>query len=135
MAVYAGARRRSTLMPGRPTRVAVRGSTAADDRPLPRRRARVSTRAGRRPSRIGFALGGIALAFLLGLFSLAQTVRVSATSYDIDRLIYERERLMDDRQELLSDLSRLGSEPAIRKLALDDARLSQLADPLVVPAR
>jgi hypothetical protein len=134
MAVYAGARRRSALMPGRATRVALRGSTAADERALPRRRTRGAVRAGRRSGRVGLVLGGIALAFLLGLFSLAQTVRVSATSYDIDRLIYERERLADDRQELLSDLSRLGSEPAIRKLAFDMG-LSQLADPLVVPAR
>jgi len=134
MAVYAGARRRSALVHGRPTRVAMRGSTAADEQPLPRRRARTAVRAGRRPGRVGFALGGIAIAFLLGLFSLAQTVRVSATSYDIDRLIYERERLTDDRQELVSDLSRLGSEPAMRKLAFDQG-LSQLAGALVVPAR
>ncbi|MEI8334008.1 MAG: hypothetical protein WCH74_09175, partial [Chloroflexota bacterium] len=108
--------------------------TAADERPLQRRRARTAVRAGRRPGRVGFVLGGIALAFLLGLFSLAQTVRVSATSYDIDRLIYEREQLTGDRLDLRSDLSRLGSEPAIRKLAFDMG-LSQLADPLVVPAR
>ena len=37
-------------------------------------------------------------------------------------------------QELNSDLNRLGREPAIRKLALDDG-LGQLGDPLVLPAR
>ena len=134
MAVYAGARRRSALMHGRPTRVAMRGSTAADERPLQRRRARTAVRAGRRPGRVGFVLGGIALAFLLGLFSLAQTVRVSATSYDIDQLIYARGRMTADQQQVRSDISRLGSEPAIRKQAFD-LGMSQLGDPLVVAAR
>ena len=35
---------------------------------------------------------------------------------------------------MVADLSRLGREPAIRKLALD-AGLGQLVDPLIVPAR
>ncbi len=39
-----------------------------------------------------------------------------------------------DQQQLTSDLSRLGSEPAIRKQAFD-LGLSQLGDPLVVDAR
>lgn len=39
-----------------------------------------------------------------------------------------------DQQQLRSDLSRLGSEPALRKEAFD-LGLSQLGDPLVVPAR
>jgi hypothetical protein len=91
-------------------------------------------RSGRRTSRVGIILGGIAIAFALGLFSLAQTIRVSATSYDIDQLIYERDRMSADQQQLRSDLSRLGSEPAIRKEAFD-LGLSQLGDALVVPAR
>ena len=37
-------------------------------------------------------------------------------------------------QELASDLSRLGREPAVRKLALDGG-LGQLGEPLVLPAR
>ena len=37
-------------------------------------------------------------------------------------------------RELLSDLNRLGSEPAIRKLAFD-AGLGQLDSPIVLPAR
>lgn len=102
---------------------------------LPRRRARVTVRAGRRSeSRVGLALGGIIVAFVLAFFSLAQTVRVSATGYDIDRLLVERNRLEAQRQELLSDLNRLGRGPAIRKGAID-AGLGQLAEPLVVPAR
>ena len=101
---------------------------------LPRRRARTTVRAGRRPSRVGVALGGIAIAFLLAFFSLAQTVRVSATGYDIDQLLVQHDRLDGQRQEFVSDLNRLGREPAIRKQAID-LGLSQLVEPLVVPAR
>jgi hypothetical protein len=74
------------------------------------------------------------LAFLLAFFSLAQTVRVAATSYDIDGLSVERERLESERRDVSSDLNRLGREPAIRKLAID-AGLVPLTDPLVLPAR
>ncbi len=130
MAVYAGATRRSSLAPR--TR---RPALVAAGEPAVRRRTRASTvRSGRRTSRVGIILGGIAIAFALGLFSLAQTIRVSATSYDIDQLIYERDRMSADQQQLRSDLSRLGSEPAIRKEAFD-LGLSQLGDALVVPAR
>lgn len=79
-------------------------------------------------------VGGIIVAFALGLFSLSQTVRVSATGYDADRLITERGALQDRERLLLSDINRLGQEPAVRQQALD-AGLGQLADPLVIPAR
>lgn len=79
-------------------------------------------------------LGGIVIAFVLAFFSLAQSVRVSATGYDINRLLTERDALLTQKQELLSDLNRLGREPAIRKKALD-AGLGQLAEPLVLTGR
>ena len=127
MAVYQGARPRAGLFPGHLVR---RSMPAAP----PRRRIRGAIRARRRSSRVGFLLGSIVLVFLLAFFSLAQTVRVSATSYDIDRLNTDRDRLQATLSELQSDLNRLGREPAIRKLALD-AGLGQLAQPIVVPAR
>jgi hypothetical protein len=127
MAVYQGARPRAGLFPGHLVR---RAMPAAP----PRRRIRGAIRARRRSSRVGFLLGSIVLVFLLAFFSLAQTVRVSATSYDIDRLNSDRDRLGATLSELQSDLNRLGREPAIRKLALD-AGLGQLAQPIVVPAR
>jgi hypothetical protein len=68
---------------------------------------------------------------MLAFFSLAQSVRVAATGYDVNRLLDERQTLLDRKQELLSDLSRLGSEPAIRQLALE-AGLGQLTAPLVL---
>ena len=126
MAVYQGARRQSIFFPGR----VARREVAAP----PRRRVRAAVRARRRPSRVGVLLGGIALVFVLAFFSLSQTMRVSATSYDIDRLVADRERLEAQRTELQSDLNRLGREPAVRKLALD-AGLGQLTAPIVLPAR
>jgi hypothetical protein len=95
----------------------------------------VAVRAGaRRDGRVGLVLGGIVVAFLLAFFSLAQTVRVSATGYDIDQLIVQQGRLDAQRQELVSDLNRLGREPAIRKQAID-VGLAPLVAPLVVTPR
>lgn len=125
MAVYSGARPRSSLLPRR--------SRVADTPTLTRRRVRGAVRARRRTNRLAVVLGGIVLAFLLAFFSLAQTVRVSATGYDLERLGRERDALLVRKQELLTDLNRLGQEPAVRKLAID-AGLTQLAAPLVVGA-
>lgn len=71
---------------------------------------------------------------MLAFFSLAQQVRVSATSHDIGRLQLEGDRLNAHLQELASDLNRLGREPAVRKLALDSG-LGQLGDAIILPAR
>ncbi len=157
MAVYEGARPRPGFLgpgaaPRRPhvverpqgpvrTAAGLRPAHATlplDDRPgpdsLPRRRARVRVRAGRRSGRLGLLLGGIVLAFLLAFFSLAQTVRVTATDYEVDRLLSQRAQLRAQSQELLSDLNRLGREPAVRKQAIDFG-LFPLAEPVVVRAR
>jgi predicted exporter len=95
---------------------------------------RGTVRANRRASRTSLILAGIVVAFLLAFFSLAQDVRVSATTYDIDRLQADRARLIAQEQEIRSDLERLGQEPAIRKLSID-AGLTQLGEPLVLPGR
>ena len=140
MAAYQGARRREGLLGGqegllRRRREEIVPAAAIPRTPaLRRRRARSAVRAGRRTNRVGLVLGGIVLAFMLAFFSLAQSVRVSATGYDIASLQSESDRLQATRQDLLTDVNRLGSGPAIRKLALD-AGLSPLAAPLVVPAR
>jgi len=124
VAVYEGARPRPTFLPPR----------TAELPAIPRRRSRSAVRARRRPTRVGVLLGGITLAFLLAFFSLVQSVRVSATGYDIDRLLNQRAQLQARQQELLTDLNRLGRGPAVRKLAID-LGLDQLAEPLVVMAR
>lgn len=127
MAVYEGARPRTIALPRRPRLI---------DAPLlPRRRARAAVRAHRTATtRPGLLLGLIVVAFMLAFFSLAQQVRVSATTYDIGRLQVERERLDARLQEITSDVSRLGREPAVRKLALD-AGLGQLGEVVMLPAR
>jgi hypothetical protein len=83
---------------------------------------------------MAFLLAGVVLAFMLAFFSLAQTVRVSATGYDMERLNAERDALLVRKQELLTDLNRLSQEPAVRKLAID-AGLTQLSAPIVLPGR
>jgi hypothetical protein len=99
-----------------------------------RRRARATVRAGRRTGRLSLVLGGIVLAFLLAFFSLAQTVRVTATDYEVDRLLAQQAQLQASRQELLSSLNRLGRESAVRKRAIDSG-LFPLAKTVVVRAR
>jgi hypothetical protein len=126
MAVYEGARPRTIALPGRPR--------IAEGPALGRRRVRGAFRAGQRTDRLGLILGSIVVAFMLAFFSLAQQVRVSATGLDIGRLSLERQRLDARADDVRSDLDRLGREPAIRKLAIDDG-LGQLAEPIVLPAR
>lgn len=126
MAVYSGARPRSSFLPQR--------SRVVDPPTLPRRRVRGAVRARRQTNRMPIILGGIVLTFLLAFFSLAQTVRVSATGYDLSRLAAERDDLLVRKQELMTDLNRLGQEPAVRKLAID-AGLTQLSTPIVVGGR
>jgi hypothetical protein len=101
---------------------------------IARRRARTAVRAGRRANRVGILLGAIAVIFVLGFFSLAQTVQVSTTGVDIDRLTNQESALEGQRQQVISDLNRLGGASAIRKLGID-LGLNQLGDPIVVPAR
>ena len=86
------------------------------------------------PSRMIRSIQFLTLMMLTAGVSLAQTVRVSATGYDIDQLIVEQGRLDAQRQELVSDLNRLGREPAIRKQAID-VGLAPLVAPLVVTPR
>lgn len=126
MAVYEGARPRTILLPRRPR--------IAEGPTLGRRRVRGAVRSGQRTDRLGLILGSIVVAFMLAFFSLAQQVRVSATGLDIGRLTLERQRLDGQADNVRSDLNRLGREPAIRRMAIDDG-LGQIAEPIVLPAR
>jgi hypothetical protein len=123
VAVHSGARPRSVFVPHR--------SRVAETPTLPRRRVRGAVRARRRSNRLPLLLGAIVVAFVLAFFSLAQSVRVSATGYDLERLAAQRDSLLVQKQELLTDLNRLSQEPAVRKLAID-AGLTQLRPPIVV---
>jgi len=123
VAVYTGARPQPSFLPRR--------SRVVDPPTLPRRRIRGAVRARRRANRLPIILGGIVVAFVLAFFSLAQTMRVSATGYDVGKLDAQRDALLVRKSELLTDLNRLTQEPAVRKMAVD-AGLTQLSAPVVV---
>ncbi len=132
MAIYEGARPRNIFLPR--LRVPERLAPQPEPQPLARRRARVAMRAHRRPRLIGLVLGAIVVAFLLSFFSLVQTVRVSASDYDVSVLNDEYTNLLRERQDVSSQLDRVGSEPAIRHAAIENG-LSELPPPIVLPAR
>ena len=131
MAVYTGARPRSTFFPRRRLEASLLRPQAPA---LQRRRTRVTIRANRRPRVVGLVICGIVVAFLLSFFSLVQTVRVSASSYDMDRLNGQYIQLQNESQQLQSDIDRLGRQSAIRRQAIADG-LTQLPAPVVVSGR
>ena len=126
MAVYQGARQRTIALPRAP-RIEI-GTPA-----LPRRRRRAAVRAHRGPSRLALLLAAIVVAFAGAFFSLSQSIRVSATSYETDRLASQAQQIEDHAAELRNQLNRLGKAPAIRTLAVQ-AGLGPLPEPLVVAA-
>ena len=131
MAVYTGARPRSTLFPRRRLEAPLLRPQAPA---LPRRQTRVAIRANRRPRVVGLVICGIVVAFLLSFFSLVQTVRVSASSYDMDRLNSQYIQLQNQSRQLQSDIDRLGRQSAIRRQAIANG-LTQLPAPVVVSGR
>ena len=137
MAVYEGARPRGFGLRLEGGRATGRRSAGNEALALPRSgsaRARLGLMPRPHVGPLGAALGSIVLLFLVGFLWLAQSVRVSATSYDIVRLSSSHDRLDALARDLESDLSRLSGQPAIRKLALD-AGLGQLDAAIVLPAR
>lgn len=131
MAVYEGARPRSSLLPRRRLEAPLLRPQAPT---LPHRRTRVAIRANRRPRVVGLVICGIVVAFLLSFFSLVQTVRVSASSYDMDRLNSQYIQLQNQSRQLQSDIDRLGRQSAIRRQAIANG-LTQLPAPVVVSGR
>lgn len=131
MAVYEGARPRSSFLPRRRHEASLQRRQAPE---LPRRRPRLILRSRRRPRFFGVAIGLIVVAFLLSFFSLVQTIRVSASGYDMDHLNQQYGQLQNQRQQDLSDVNRLDRESAIRRQAIANG-LSQLPPPVVIPAR
>ena len=131
MAVYEGARPRSTFLPRRRLEAPLLRPQAPA---LPRRRPRVAMRANRRPRAVGMVIGAIVVAFLLSFFSLVQTVRISASGYDMAQLNDQYILLQNQRQQILSDIDRVGRQSAIRRQAIADG-LTQLRAPVTLPAR
>jgi hypothetical protein len=151
MAVYQGARHRSAfalpaiLRPGLLPRAAGeraggrRGrreptGTPAIPRAHGRRNAGARVGIGRATTqRVGLVLAGIVVTFCGAFLWLSQSVRVSATSYDIVRLTSEHDRLDALGVDIRSDLSRLSSVQAIRQEALDRG-YGQLGAPQIIQA-
>ena len=131
MAVYEGARPRSTSFPRRRLEAPLLRPQAPA---IPRRRTRVVLHTRRHPRFFGIAIGVIAVAFLLSFFSLVQTVRVSASDYDMSQLDQQFGILQNQRQQDLADITRLDRESAIRREAVSKG-LSQLPAPVIIPAR
>jgi hypothetical protein len=144
MAVYEGARPRGFGFrlgggsgAGWPDARTTNGSVVDGVLALPRTggaRARLGLMPQPHVGPLGAALGSIVVLFLVGFVWLAQSVRVSATSYDIVRLGSQHDRLDARARDLESDLSRLSGQPALRKFALD-AGLGQLDAAIVLPVR
>jgi hypothetical protein len=136
MAVYEGARPRSSLFPRRRLDAPLqrRQPPMLQSPSMPRRSSRMILRARKRPRFFGLAIGLIVVAFLLSFFSLVQTVRVSTSGYDIDQLNAQWGQLQNQRQQDLSDIGRLGRESSIRRQAISGG-LTQLPAPVVIPAR
>ena len=128
MAVYQGARQRTIVLPRRP-RVELSAPTAPT---LPRRRVRSAVRFNAGSALAANASAG--LAFAGAFFSLSQDIRVSATGYEMDRLVIDQQRLQAQADDLRNELNRLGKAPAIRKFAID-AGLGPLPEPEIIAAR
>jgi hypothetical protein len=137
MAVYQGARQRTIALPRAPrlsVGIGVGAGVRAGTPAVSRRRRRAAVRARRGPSRLSLLLAGIVVAFAGAFFSLSQDIRVSATSYQNERLATEAQQLQDQAADLENDLNRLGKAPAIKTQAVGYG-LGPLAEPLVIQAR
>jgi hypothetical protein len=135
MAVYQGARQRTIALPRAPRLEGGVGLGLGLGAPaIPRRRRRAAVRAHRGPSRLALLLAAIVVAFAAAFFSLSQDIRVSATSYETDRLATQAQQLGGQAADLRNDLNRLGKAPAVKTLAVGYG-LGPLAQPLVIPAR
>jgi len=80
------------------------------------------------------AIGLIVVVFLLSFFSLVQTVRISASGYDMQQATVELDQLQNQGQQVQFDINRLDRESAIRRQAISKG-LTQLPAPIVIPAR
>ncbi len=136
MAVYQGARQRTIALPRVPrigAGIGVGAGARVGTPALPRRRRRSAVRAQRGPTRLAMLLAAIVVAFAAAFFSLSQSIKVSATGYETDRLTQQAQQIEDHAAELRNQLNRLGKAPAIKSLAVQ-AGLGPLPEPLVLPA-
>lgn len=88
-----------------------------------RRRVARRDRANRRAHPVGMLLAVVVVAFLLGLFYLAQNVRIAAANYQIDHALAERDDLYRQVHTTETSVLRWGTEPVVlehaQRLGLD----------------
>ena len=75
-----------------------------------RRRLSSPSRAGRSAQPFGALIAVVLIALAVGLIYVAQTIRLAATQYEVDRLIAAREDLARQVQTLESSVLRWGTE-------------------------
>ncbi len=110
----------------RPMQGAVRTLPRTAARPIAggqRRRVTRATRATRSSSRVRTLIGGVIVAFLIGLIYLAQTVHLTATNIAIDQAVSQRDDLYRQVQTLETNVLAWGTEPIVlehaQRLGLD----------------
>jgi hypothetical protein len=101
---------------------------------VPRRRLVVPVRRGRRIDPVGVVLAGVALAFLLGLVYLGQTVNLGATNYEYQRLLSQRDDLSRQVQTAEAGITRYAAEQWVLDRA-ERVGLAPLGAKMIVPAR
>lgn len=100
----------------------------------PRRKLSRASRISARSHPARALIGGVLIAFLIGLIYLAQTVHLAATGYEIDQLSAQRDSLYRQVQTVETSVLAWGTEPT----ALDNAQrlgLDQLASKVRLSAR
>jgi hypothetical protein len=122
MAVYQGARYRTSALP-------------VGARPVAQRRTgRTPVRARTRVRPVTVVLAGILIAFLLGLVYLTQTLQAGVANYQIDNLISERQVLQQQLQTEQGAAAQWGSESFVIAWA-QQQQLISLGGKVIVPAR
>ena len=101
---------------------------------LPRRRLVVPARRGRRVDPVSIVLAAVALAFLLALLYVGQTVTLGATNYQYDQLISQRQDLERQVQTAEAGINRYAAEQWVLDRA-QRAGLAPLGAKLLIPAR
>ena len=99
---------------------------------LPRRRLSAPARRGRRLDPVGVVLAGVALAFLIGLVYLGQTVNLGATNYQFEQLDGQRDDLARQVKTAEAGVNRFAAEQWVLDQA-QRAGLAPLGAKLMIP--
>ena len=101
---------------------------------LPRRRVSAPARRGRRNDPVGLVLAGVALAFLVGLVYLGQTVNLGATNYQFEQLVRHRDDLSRQVKTAEAGVNRFAAEQWVLDQA-QRAGLAPLGAKMLIPGR